>query len=77
MISNYVSLPIFLTSFAIGMFFVYILGPETKNIYVYPTPDNYMNIIYKDNADTCFQFEPVKTKCPINPLVIKTVPVQE
>jgi len=76
-ISSYVSLPIFLTSFAIGMFFVYVLGPETKNVYVYPSPDNYMNTLYKDHADTCFQFKPIEVDCPINPLSIKTVPIQE
>jgi hypothetical protein len=76
MISKYISLPVFLISFAIGLFFIYVLGPETKTIYVYPTPQNYMNIQYKDNIDQCFQFKPIETKCPINLLQINTVPVQ-
>ena len=77
MISDYISLPIFLISFSVGLFFIYVLGPETKTIYIYPSPENYMNTQYKDNADQCFQFKPVKTQCPLNPFSIKTVPLQE
>ena len=76
MLSHYISLPVFLTSFAIGLFFVYVIGPESKTIYIYPSPENYMKTQYKDNAGQCFQFKPVKTQCPINPLSIKSVPVQ-
>jgi hypothetical protein len=76
MIFKYISLPVFITSFIVGLFFVYFLGPETKTIYIYPSPDNYKDILYKDNADQCFQFTPKETVCPINPLAIKTVPIQ-
>lgn len=77
MLSNYISLPVFLISFAIGLFFVYIIGPESKTIYVYPSPQNYEKTQYKDSANQCFQFKPVETNCPINPLAIKTVPIQK
>ena len=77
MITDYISLPIFLTSFAIGLFFVYVLGPELKPIFIYPSPKNYMNTQYKDNTGQCFQFKPVETRCPINPFSIKTVPIQQ
>jgi hypothetical protein len=77
MLTKYLSLPIFLISFALGLFFVYILGPESKTIYIYPNPQNYMNIQYKDSVDQCFEFKPVETNCPINPLSLKTVPIQE
>jgi hypothetical protein len=76
MISKYINIQIFIISFAIGLFFVYILGPETKIIYVYPSPSNYTKIQYKDNSDQCFNFTPTETKCPINPFKINTVPVQ-
>ncbi len=77
MLSNYISLPIFLISFAIGLFCIYVIGPESKTIYVYPSPENYLKIQYKDNADQCFQFKPTETNCPINPFSIKTIPIQK
>jgi len=76
MLFNYISLPVFLISFAIGLFFIYILGPDEKIIYMYPTPENYTKLMYKDNADQCFTFKANETKCPFNPLSIKTVPAQ-
>ena len=76
MISKYINIQIFIISFAIGLFFVYVLGPETKIIYMYPSPSNYTKIQYKDNSDQCFNFTPTETKCPMNPFKINTVPVQ-
>ena len=76
MLLDYISLPVFLISFALGLFFVYILGSEQKVIYIYPTPENYTSILYKDSADQCFEYAVRETKCPLNPLAIKTVPIQ-
>jgi hypothetical protein len=76
MLSNYVSFPVFLISFGIGLLFIYITGPEIKTVYVYPSPQNYLNTQYKDNVNQCFQYKPVETTCPINPFSIKTVPIQ-
>jgi hypothetical protein len=76
MLSKYISLPIFLSSFAIGLFFVYALGPEMRTIYIYPSPQNYMKTQYKDKANQCFEFKPTETQCPINPFSVKSVPIQ-
>jgi hypothetical protein len=76
MIFSYISFPLFLISLAIGLFFVYILGPEQKIIYVYPTPDNVQTVQYKDNIDQCFSYQSKETDCPMNPFLVHTIPVQ-
>ena len=77
MISKYISIPVFLSSFVIGIIFIYFLGPDIKTIYKYPSPANYKDILYKDKVDQCYQFKLTEGQCPINPLAIKTVPIQE
>lgn len=77
MLTKYISIPVFLTSFVIGLIFIYFLGPETKVIHKYPSPSNYKDILYKDKVGQCYQFTPNETNCPINPLAVKTVPIQE
>jgi hypothetical protein len=76
MIFNYISFPLFIISFAIGIFFIYVLGPDIKTIYVYPTPENVDKILFKDNADNCFYFEQTETKCPSNSSLISKIPIQ-
>jgi len=76
MVLNYISLPIFLISFAIGIFFVYILGPEKKIIYIYPTQENIDKILFKDKADNCFTFEEEVMECPQDGSLINTLPLQ-
>jgi hypothetical protein len=76
MIFEYISLKIFLISLAIGLFFVYAMGPETKKIYVYPTPENVDKILFKDNADNCFMFDIKEVKCPTDESKITKIPVQ-
>ena len=76
MIFNYISFPVFIISFAIGVFFVYIWGPEARTIYVYPTPENVDKILFKDNADNCFYFEQIETKCPNNSSLLSKIPIQ-
>ena len=76
MILNYISLHIFLISFAVGIFFIYILGPEMKTIMVYPTPENVDKILFKDKADNCFSFEESEVECPSDESLISQIPIQ-
>lgn len=76
MLFNYISLRAFLISFAIGLFFIYILGPEMKTIYIYPSPENIHKVLFKDKADNCFYFEEEIVECPKDETQISTIPIQ-
>ena len=62
---KYISIPIFLLSFIIGMVYIYMSNPPTRSI-----------LIYKDKADNCFNFAAKEEKCPFNPGTLKTIPIQ-
>ena len=76
MLLNYISIPVFLVSFAIGLFFVYILGPERKKIIIYPSPETVGKVLFKDKADNCFYFEEQEIDCPGDFSKIFTIPIQ-
>lgn len=69
-------MPAFLISFAIGLFFIYVLGPEMKTIYIYPSPENIHKVLFKDKADNCFYFEEEIVECPKDETQISTIPIQ-
>lgn len=73
---EYISIPIFLISFSIGLFFIYILGPERKTIYVYPSPETVDRVLFKDKANNCFAFEEQIIRCPNNTELITDFPIQ-
>ena len=76
MLLNYISFPVFIISFAIGLFFVYVLGPKMKKILIYPSPENVDKVLFKDNADNCFYFEEEFVDCPKDESDISTIPIQ-
>lgn len=76
MIFDYISLPVFLISFAIGLFFIYILGPDTKTIFIYPNEENINKVLFKDKADNCFSFQQVEVECPKDKSLIQETPIQ-
>jgi hypothetical protein len=66
MFLNKINLPIFICSFAIGIFLVYILGEDIKVIHIYPSQYNYNEIQFTDYANNCFEYKPIAIKCPKN-----------
>ena len=76
MFLDYISIPIFAISFILGLLFIYILGPQTKTIYVYPSPENTNKVLFKDNANNCFYYDELEVKCPTDLSTISTIPIQ-
>lgn len=60
---KYINIPVFMTSLAIGLFFVYVYQGEKRVIYVYPRPDNIDLIQYKDATGACFRAKQESVKC--------------
>lgn len=73
---DHISLPIFIISLSVGLFYVYISVPNPKIIYVYPTPDNLRNFQFKDHADNCFSFKAKEVRCDKVKGQLKKIPVQ-
>ena len=76
MLFDYISIPIFVVSFILGLLFIYVLGPQTKKIFVYPSPENVNKILFKDNANNCFYYDEQEVKCPANASDISMIPIQ-
>ena len=73
---KFISLKMFIASFVIGLFFVYMIGSENKKIIVYPTPQNITKIQYKDVAENCFSYVSKEVPCPENGN-FSTIPFQQ
>jgi hypothetical protein len=73
---KYVNIPIFLISLAFGIFAVYVTMPDTRKIYVYPTPDNASILQYRDKTNTCFSIKQMEVKCPADSGSIAKIPAQ-
>lgn len=70
------SFSVFFTSFLIGAFLMYINDSPDEEILVYPSIDNYDKLLYKDNANHCFNFKYIESDCPNDTSKIKTIPIQ-
>lgn len=75
-ISKYIDIPVFIISFAIGIFVVYMTAMDNRIVHIYPTPENEELMLYRDKANQCFAFQHNEVPCPKNPSEIAKIPVQ-
>ena len=73
-IFKYINFPVFFFSLVFGLFAVYMTMPDTRKIYVYPTPENVSILQYKDKTDTCFSFKQEEVGCPKDSEITKVSP---
>ena len=73
---KYLNFKVFLVSLAFGLFAVYMTVPDTRKIYVYPTPENVDVLQYKDKTDSCFSFVQKEITCPKDESKISKIPMQ-
>ena len=74
---NLISIKLFILSFAIGMFFVYIMGVEPKIIHIYTSPETINKYILQDKANNCFVYDKEEVACPEDDDDIEQIPLQE
>lgn len=73
----FINIPAFIVSLAIGILFVYLGNEgESRQIFVYPSPENVHLLQYRDKAGTCFQYKQTKVSCPTNSKDISKIPIQ-
>ncbi len=63
MFFDYIDVKLFLISFTLGIFYVYVKGDHIKKIYIYPSPENVNDYIIEDNAGQCFKYVPEEVNC--------------
>jgi hypothetical protein len=73
---KYINFKIFIISLAIGLFGVYVTMPDTRKIYVYPTPENIDILQYKDKTSNCFRYKQTAVTCPKDESKISKIPAQ-
>lgn len=73
---QFINLPVFIVSFAIGVLFVYLYNDDERTIYVYPTPENVDLLQYKDATGHCFYFTQTEVACPKDASKIAKLPAQ-
>jgi hypothetical protein len=53
----------FVIAFLLGIIYVYISSPPTRNIIKYPTPYNANKIVYKNLDNQCYKYNAEEVKC--------------
>ena len=70
MLDKFINPYVFIVSFAISIFIVYIIHPEPIVIYKHPNPENAGKYTYKNDDDNCYKYEANEVKCPSDPNLI-------
>ena len=75
-LSKYINVPVFIATLVIGIIVMYVIMPDTRKIFVYPSPENIDILQYRDKTGGCFTMKQTETPCPKNEKDIAKIPVQ-
>lgn len=67
--------PAFILAFAVGLLYVYLTAPMKRSVVVFPTPFNAGQVVYEDDAGTCFKYKAIVKDCPTDLSLIERQPV--
>ena len=74
---KFISMKPFIIALSIGLILNLLTVPTPNIIHIYPTPDNYNKIQFKDSSGTCFGIDSKEVKCPYNKKDISKIPFQQ
>ena len=60
---DYISIPILIISFIVGVLYNYVLSDVKKQIFVYPTPETAGLYAFQDLAGNCFDLQMHELEC--------------
>jgi hypothetical protein len=71
-----INIKVFIISFAIGLFIVYIFSPPPEVIVKFPSPHNSGDILYREkDGSGCFKYVAENHECPLDKSVIRPQPL--
>lgn len=73
---EYIDPFVFFISLGVGIFLTYLVSPNPKIIYKYPTPSNAGKITYVDDAGVCYKYKSTKVNCPSDKSQVKSIDIQ-
>jgi len=53
----------FIVSLFVGILILYVIHPEPKIVIRYPTIDNMVETVYKDDKGTCYNYKKSEIVC--------------
>ena len=75
MLDKFINPTVFIVSFIIAIFIVYMLHPEPIKVYKFPNPENTGKYTYQDDNQSCYKYEATEVKCPSDPDLILEHPL--
>jgi len=64
MFFDFLNVPVFLVSLAIGVFFTYVFQEPPRVVFRHPTPENIETTTFRNAQGTCYRYRMRPGTCP-------------